>query len=97
MHRSSHKICSCLGKNHGYRLLDILDCVCEAMELGVHRGVAMALAITQHHFSCNLSDDISLPARSTMADLDLLAGEFYVATNIVLGVVSMEEIIYGFP
>lgn len=32
-----------------------------------------------------------------MADLDLLAGEFYVATNIVLGVVSMEEIIYGFP
>jgi hypothetical protein len=67
------------------------------MELGVHRGVAIALAIAQLHFAGNLRDAIGPPARSTTADLDLLAGDFDAAVNAVLRVVSVEEIICELP
>lgn len=63
------------------------------MELEVHRGVAIALAIAQLHFAGNLRDAIGPPVRSTTVDLDLLAGDLDAAVNAVLRVLSVEEII----
>lgn len=40
---------------------------------------------------------ISLPEGSSAEDLDCLAGEFDVVTNVVLGEVSVEEIIHILP
>jgi hypothetical protein len=67
------------------------------MELGVHWGVVMALAIVQLHFGGNLCDAIGLRAGSAVADLDLLIGDFDVVVDVELGVVSTEEIIHDLP
>jgi hypothetical protein len=94
MHRSSTRFVHARGRNHGRRLLDISDHVHEAIELGVHQGTTIALAIAQLHLSGNLCDADGLPG-STMEDLDLLTGDFGANVNAVLGVVSVEEIIHG--
>jgi hypothetical protein len=41
------------GRNHNLSLLDVLDCVCEGVEFGVHRGVMVVLAIAHLHFGVN--------------------------------------------
>lgn len=69
------------------RLLDILARVCETVELGTHRGMAMTLAIVLLHFGGNFHDAINPLEGSSMADLDLLLGDFDAAANVVLGVV----------
>lgn len=79
------------------RLLDIPNRVCEVVEFRVHRGAAVDLFIAQLHFNGNLRDVIDLPDGSMMADLDLLTGDFDTAANVVLGVVSVEEIIHDLP
>jgi hypothetical protein len=66
-------------------LLDVLNCVREAMEIGVHRGAIVALAITQLYFGGNLHDTIGLPTGSTPMTLDLMSGDFDDAMNVVLG------------
>jgi hypothetical protein len=42
-------------------------------------------------------DVVGLPAGTTSADLDLLTSNFDVVANVVLGVVSLEEIICDPP
>ena len=83
------------GRNHGLCLLDISDHVHKAIELRVHQGAVMALAIVQLHFSGNLCDVVGLPIGSIVADLDLLTGDLGATVNAVIGVVSVEEIISG--
>jgi hypothetical protein len=78
-------------------LLDILNHVCEVVEFRVHRGAAVALFIAQLHFNGNLRDAIDLLDGSMMVDLDLLTGDFNSVVNVVLGVVSVEEIIHDLP
>jgi hypothetical protein len=85
------------GGNHDLRLLDILNRVCEVVEFRVHRGAAVALFIAQLHFNGNLCYAIDLLDGSMMADLGLLTGDFDSAANVVLGVVSVEEIIHDLP
>jgi hypothetical protein len=45
----------------------------------------------------NLHDNIGLPDVSTTVDLDLLRGDFDATANVVLRVVSLEEIIHDLP
>lgn len=78
-------------------LLDIPDCVCEAMEFGVLWGTAVAITIVQLHFGGNICDTIGLPNGSSVADLDLLIGDFDADANTILGVVPVEEIIHVLP
>lgn len=47
----------------------------------------MTLAIVLLHFGGNFRDAISLLEGSSMADLDLLLGDFKAAANVVLRVV----------
>lgn len=85
------------GRNRDLCLLDIPNHVCEAMEFEVYQGVVVAHAIVQLHFGGNLRDTIGLTDGSMVVDLDLLIGDFNAAVNVVLGVVSVEEIIHDLP
>jgi hypothetical protein len=67
------------------------------MELGVHWGAVIALVIAQLHFGGNLRDAFGLPARSIVADLDLLIGDFDATMDALLGVVLTDEIIHDLP
>lgn len=78
-------------------LLDLPYRVCEVMGFRVQWGAAVALAIAQLHFSGNLHDAMGLPDGSTVVDLYLLTCDFDGATNVVLRVVSVEEIIDDLP
>lgn len=70
-----------------------MDRLCEAMEFGVHRGAATDLAIAQLHSGGHLRGVIGLQVGSTSADLELLTCDFGATMNVVLRVVSVEEII----
>jgi hypothetical protein len=85
------------GRNHDLRLLNIPDGVHKAVEFGIHQGTVMVLVIVQLHNGSDLHSAISLPEGSSVEDLDYLAGEFDVVTNVVLGEVSVEEIIHSLP
>lgn len=76
-------------------LLDIPNHVREAVEFGVHHGVAMALAIMQLHFGGNLRNTIGLLEGSMTEDLDRLMDDFDVDVNVVLGEVFVEVITCG--
>lgn len=85
------------GRNKRSCLLDISDLVLEAVEFGVHQGATTALANVQLHFGGHLHDVIGLPVGTTSTNLDLLTSDFDAAANAMLGVVSVEEIIYDLP
>lgn len=63
------------------------------MEFGIHRGAASAFAIVQLHYIGCLHDVVGLPVRTISANLEPLSSDFDVATNTMLRVVSVEEII----
>jgi hypothetical protein len=67
------------------------------MEFGVHWGAATDLAIAQLHSGGHLRGAIGLPIRSTSVDLELLTCDFGATVNVVLRVVSVEEIIRDLP
>lgn len=76
------------------RFLDIPECILEADEFEVYWGMVMALAIAQLHFVGCFRNVLDLPVGSALAYLDLLTDNFDVTTNVVLGVVLVEEIIH---
>jgi hypothetical protein len=67
------------------------------VEFGIHHGTVTAFAIVQLHCGGRLHEVVGLPARTTLADLELLTSGFDVAANSVLGVLSVEEIIRDLP
>jgi hypothetical protein len=79
------------------RLLDIPEHVHEAVEFGIHRGVASAFTIVQLHYGVRLHGIVGLPTGTTSADLELLTSDFDATTNVVLGVVLVEEIFCNLP
>lgn len=60
----------------------------------VHQGALVALTTTQLHFVGNLRDAIGLLDGSTVVDLYFLTCDFDVFVSVVVGVVSVEEIIH---
>lgn len=83
------------GRNHNLSLLDVLDHVYEGVEFGVHHGVTVALAIAQLHFGGELYNVIGLLEGAIAKNREHLMDDFDTAMNVVLGEVSMEEIIHG--
>lgn len=67
------------------------------MEFGVHSGAMVALAITQLHFGGGLRNVVGLSESMMSEDIDCLADDFDATMNVVLGEVSVEEIIHGLP
>jgi hypothetical protein len=79
------------------QLLDILERVHEVMEFGIHHGAVTTFAIAQLHYGGRLRGVVGLPVGTTSADLELLTSGFNATENIVLRVVTMEEIIRDLP
>jgi hypothetical protein len=63
------------------------------MELRIHRGVAVALAIAQLHFCGNFHNAIGLHEGSLAIVLDLLSGDFGAVANAILGGGVVEEVV----
>jgi hypothetical protein len=67
------------------------------VEFGIHRGAVTTFAIAQLHCRGRLRGVVGLPVETTSTDLELLTSGFNATTNIVLGVVTVEEIIFDLP
>ena len=74
-------------------LLDIPECVHEALEFGIHHGGVTTFPITQLCYDDRILDVDGLPIETTSMDLELLTSGFDAMKNIMLGVVSVDEII----
>jgi hypothetical protein len=82
------------GRSRHLCLLDIQDRVHEVIEFGIHPSTLVALSIMQLHGG-ELHDAIGYLEGTMAKNLDHLTNDFDVATNVVLGEVFVEEIIYG--
>jgi hypothetical protein len=74
-------------------LLGILASVHKTMELRIHRGMAVALAIAHLHFCGNFRNAIGLHEGSLATVLDLLSGDFDAIANAILGGGVVEEVV----
>lgn len=79
------------GAYHADRLLDIPSRVRRAVELGVHRGAAVALTIAQVRSGRELRCFAGLLEGQTLAEHGALLDDFGGATDAVVAEVSVEE------
>lgn len=65
----------------------------EAIERGVRRGTAVALAMAEAHMSLDLTDVEGFPSRESLADYADLLPQYGPAVNVVSALVPPSQVL----